>query len=205
MAHIFSSKTLALSAIALTAICALPGIASAQDCYDRTKSNQTGGAVLGALAGAALGGGVIAGHHDRGTGAVLGAVLGAAVGSSVGKETTHCGYRTETAAYDDRGYNDRDYDNSGYSDNRYDDRYNDNGYQQPRTVYRERVVIEQAPPPPPVYRERVVVVQQPVYRGYTERRVVETRTYRDSRDYRDPNCPPHHRHDDDDRYNGRSW
>ena len=160
MTTTLKKTTLAMSitAMAAASVLVLPGIASAQSCYDRTRDNQTNGAVIGALAGGALGNG-ISGRHDRGAGTVLGAVLGAVVGSNLGKDGTRCYAR----AYDDQG--------SSYPSDR-------------RVTYREQIII--APPtPPPVYRERVIVEQRPDYYGaYTNRRYVETRYY-DRYDHRE--------------------
>ncbi len=197
MTNTTSKTAWAVAALACAAAFAVPGLASAETCYQRTQDNQTGGALLGAVAGAAIGNGV-AGHHDRGAGTVLGAVIGAAVGSSVAKDGTHCGYGYSNAGYRDTRYDNR-YDNSydnSYDDRRYDDRYADTrydnndydnsynrGYVQSGStvVYRERVVVQQQP----VYRQRVVVVQQPVYSD-------------DRYDGRDRNCHHRRHHDDDD-------
>ncbi len=123
-------KTLILSALAVGAAAglALPAVASA-DCVRRDDAGANG-AVIGALAGAAIGNGT-AGRHSKGTGTVAGALVGAAVGSSIARGNTHCG----ASYYDD-----------GYYDSRYDNRYESRVYVQPRTVYVE-------PRPYPYYRE----------------------------------------------------
>ncbi len=115
------------------AVLTLPGLASAETCYDRAKDNQTTGAVLGAVAGAALGNSVSG--HNRGTGTVLGAVIGGVVGSSIGKDSTKCGAYGYDNRYDrSYGYRDNNYrqDNSYYGgyDNSYNqyDRRSDQGY-----------------------------------------------------------------------------
>jgi len=165
-------KTIAFTIAALTAVSALaiPGLASAQNCNDRTRDNQTNGAILGAVAGAAVGNGVSA-HHDRGAGTLLGAVLGGVVGANVGRDSTKC----QNQAYE-TSYVRRDY---GYDNGRY--------YQpQPRTVYSERVIVE----------------QQPAYdRDYREHRYIETRSYtNDDHGYSDQSWHRHHEDDGD-----RGW
>lgn len=96
MTKFFSTKTIlpAVAVIGLAAT-ALPGLASAQNCYQQRQDNRTNGAVLGAVAGGAIGG-ATSGHREKGFGTIAGAVLGAAVGSSIGADNTRC--------YDDRGY-----------------------------------------------------------------------------------------------------
>ncbi|MEM9966352.1 MAG: glycine zipper 2TM domain-containing protein [Asticcacaulis sp.] len=105
----------------------LAGTASARDyrhydnryetCGDRKSTNKTNGAIIGGLAGAALGNGVAA-DNAKTEGMVLGAVLGAVVGSKVGKDNTTC---ANTRYYsNDRHYDRRD--NRRY-DNRRHDRY----------------------------------------------------------------------------------
>lgn len=130
-------KTLILSALAVGAAAglALPAVASA-DCVRRDDAGANG-AVIGALAGAAIGNGT-AGRHSKGTGTVAGALVGAAVGSSIARGNTHC-----PSGYYDNGYNEGY--NDGYSDSRYD-----NG---PRTVYVEPRTVYVEPRPYPYYRE----------------------------------------------------
>ena len=125
---------LSLAAAASTAAIALPTLASA-DCYDRKQNAQTKGAIVGAVAGAALGN-TVAGRRDKGAGTVLGAVVGAAVGSNIAKNNTHCyydngGYYNDGAysgGYYDRGanyaYDDRRDDRWNRRDDRHDDRNN---------------------------------------------------------------------------------
>jgi len=108
----------------------MAGTASARDyrsydqryesCGDRKSDNKTGGAIIGGLAGAALGNGVAA-NNAKTEGMVLGALLGAVVGSQIGKDSTTC---ASTGSY----YNNRQYDhrdNRRYDNHRYDryDRY----------------------------------------------------------------------------------
>jgi len=100
---------LSMAAAAAAGAIALPGLASAESCYDKKHDARTTGAVVGAVAGAAVGN-AAAGRHDRGTGTVLGAVVGAAVGSNIARNNTHCYY--------DDGYYDRsDYNGRGYYGN----------------------------------------------------------------------------------------
>lgn len=136
-------KNLILSALALGAAAglALPAVASA-DCVRRNDAGANG-AVIGALAGAAIGNSA-SGRHSKGTGTVAGALVGAAVGSSIARGNTHCG-----AGYYDDGYYDSRYDSrydQGYDDGYYDSRPRTRVYVQPRTVYVE-------PRPYPYYRE----------------------------------------------------
>ncbi len=126
---------LSLAAAASTAAIALPTLASA-DCYDRKQNAQTKGAIVGAVAGAALGN-TVAGRRDKGAGTVLGAVVGAAVGSNIARSNTHCyydngGYYSGNyyggSAYYDRGanyaYDDRRDSHWDRRDDRRDDRDN---------------------------------------------------------------------------------
>src|SRR6185312_4784235 len=137
-----------LPAVAAAGIAAtaLPGLASAQDCYQRRADNGTNVAVLGAVAGGAIGG-ATSGHREKGVGTVAGAILGAVVGSSVGRDSTHCYY--------DRGYA---YDAPPPPPVVYE-------APPPRVVYRETVY---APPPPPP----VVVYDDDYYGGYYYHRPV---------------------------------
>jgi hypothetical protein len=85
-------------AVVLTAAMAIPGVSSAQP-YDETYAAQAcqqqqnnraiGGAILGGLAGAAIGNSVSHGYNRTG-GTVVGGVAGAAVGAGVGSATTNC-------------------------------------------------------------------------------------------------------------------
>ena len=148
----------AAAAVAITAL-TLPGLASAQDCYQQ-RENRTNGAVLGGIAGAAIGG-ASSGHRSKGTGTLAGAVVGAMLGSAIADDG---GCRA-----DDRGY----VQNDGY-DRGYDRGY-DGGYYNdapppppPPVVYRETVYDA---PPPVVYREHVyaeprVVIVSPSPRYY---------------------------------------
>lgn len=110
---------IALSAAAIaTAFTALsPAIASAQPrayeqygsgdgyyydgCRRAQSSNATGAGLLGAVAGAVIGGNV-ASRNARDEGAILGGLLGAAVGASVGKNAAACrsdGYTSYQQTY----------------------------------------------------------------------------------------------------------
>ncbi|MBV9994793.1 MAG: hypothetical protein JO127_06235 [Caulobacteraceae bacterium] len=102
---------------------ALPSLAMAQasDCYEHKQNTRIAGTLLGAGAGALIGGSV-AGHGSKGTGAVIGAIGGGVVGNVAAGAAAKCGYydshgvwRTSGGYYD--GY-DRwvDYSPSGYYD-----------------------------------------------------------------------------------------
>ncbi len=144
----WTPKTIAVSlAAAAAAAMALP---AAADCVRRDDAGANG-AVIGALAGAAIGNGT-SGRHSRGTGTVAGAIVGAIAGSAIARGNTHCDY----------GY----YDNRDRYDSRYDDRYDDRYdrsysyrrvYAEPRVVYVE---------PRRYYREDVYVEPRGYYRHY---------------------------------------
>ena len=93
----FNAAKWVLPAVAAAGIAAaaLPGLASAQSCYDQRQDNRTTGAVVGAVAGGALGG-ATSGHREKGFGTVAGAILGAVAGSAIAGDNTRC--------YDDRAY-----------------------------------------------------------------------------------------------------
>lgn len=133
---------LATAAAGLTA--ATPMLAQAHDyrrydddCTDRIHRNGTTGAIIGGLAGAAIGSNLAASHGGRTGGAVLGAAAGAAVGSNIARSSTKdsCRPRYRTA-----------YRYEGYAPAYY---------------------APPPPPPRPVYVVRepapVYVVQEPVY------------------------------------------
>lgn len=70
-------------------------------CRRAQSSNATGAGLLGAVAGAVIGGNV-ASRNARDEGAVLGGLLGAAVGASIGKNAAACrsdGYTSYQPAY----------------------------------------------------------------------------------------------------------
>ncbi|MGN6423078.1 MAG: glycine zipper 2TM domain-containing protein [Asticcacaulis sp.] len=117
--HSFAIATLAAAGVAA----AIPAVASA-DCYRRSE-NGTTGAIVGALAGAAIGN-AASGRHDRGAGTAVGAVAGAAIGSSIARNNTDCYY-----------------DGYGYRESGYRQSYNQ-GYYRPayRSYSYERVYVE---------------------------------------------------------------
>ena len=119
----------ATAAVVMTTAMAVPGVSSAQPYYDddgyaaqqacqqQQHDRAVGGAILGGLAGAAIGNGVSHGGARTG-GTIVGGVAGAAVGAGVGASTTNCadypaapppGYRGGPGYYDN-GYYDRDRD-----------------------------------------------------------------------------------------------
>lgn len=96
-----------------------------ESCNTRQSSNKGNGALIGGIAGAALGNGVSA-NNSKTEGTVIGAVLGAVVGSQIAKDSTNC---APARSYNDRYYNDRRDDRRYESRNvRYDrqDRYDRN-------------------------------------------------------------------------------
>ena len=127
----FTTAKWILPAVAAAGIAAaaLPGLASAQSCYQQQNDNRTTGAVVGAVAGGAIGG-ATSGHREKGFGTVAGAILGAVAGSAIAGDNTRC--------YDDRGYD------RGYA-------YNDAPLPPPPG----RVVYDAPPPLPVVYGEPV--------------------------------------------------
>jgi hypothetical protein len=101
---------LSLAAVAASALTVAP--ASAQDygydggrdpCAQVQHDRGTSGAVLGALAGAALGSNLAAHHGGRSGGAILGALAGAAVGNNIGRSSGEgsqaCVQRDERPVY----------------------------------------------------------------------------------------------------------
>ncbi len=89
-------------------------------CEERRENNTAAGAVIGALAGAALGSN-IAGHGVRTEGAVLGAVVGGVAGGSIGRSSAHCdsGGRYYFSYEQTYPYREADWDRNGRS-GRYD-------------------------------------------------------------------------------------
>jgi hypothetical protein len=67
----------------------LPSAASAQESCEERASNRVAGTALGAVAGALLGAGV-AGHHEKGTGAVVGGLAGGLIGNQLTKGPPDC-------------------------------------------------------------------------------------------------------------------
>lgn len=109
--------TLGAAAIATAFVGLMPAAASAQPrageqyadangyyydgCRRAQSSNATGAGLLGAVAGAVIGGNV-ASRNARDEGAVLGGLLGAAVGASIGKNAAACrsdGYTSYQQTY----------------------------------------------------------------------------------------------------------
>ncbi|HUZ12944.1 MAG TPA: hypothetical protein VMU93_08860 [Caulobacteraceae bacterium] len=90
--------------IASVAALAIPGLAMAQPgCHAAKENNRAAGTVLGAGAGALLGGAVT----GSGYGALAGAVGGGFVGNSVGGNSVRCGsgyYDSNGAWHESRGY-----------------------------------------------------------------------------------------------------
>lgn len=78
-------------------------------CERRRDGNTTAGAIIGALAGAAIGSNVAA-NGARTEGAVLGALVGGGVGGAIGRNSARCdddGYwysRDQTISYREAGY-----------------------------------------------------------------------------------------------------
>ncbi|HYF22736.1 MAG TPA: glycine zipper 2TM domain-containing protein [Caulobacteraceae bacterium] len=161
----FRPVSLALAASLAAGALAVPTFASAQsygsngygysDPCRNTKGNQTAGAVLGAIAGAALGSNV-AGRGAKSEGGAIGAVAGAVIGAQAAKGGSRCGagygynngygqygygqtsnpygygqtYPQQPYGYGQSypyGYDNRRYDDRRYDDRRYDDR-RDYGY-----------------------------------------------------------------------------
>jgi phage tail tape-measure protein len=112
-----------LSAVALTAAAAMAMPAAAR-CY---RDSNADGAIVGAIAGAAIGN-AASGRHDRGSGTAAGAIIGAVAGAAIDDSNDDCRY--------DEGYR---YDNRSYYES------------YPRPYYRERVYVER---PRSYYRER---------------------------------------------------
>jgi len=106
-----SLTALSLAAVAATSIAtAMPasaqdyGYAPARDACAQTQHDRgTGGAILGALAGAAIGSNLASHHGGRSGGAILGALAGAAVGNNVGRSSGQgseaCRERDEAPVY----------------------------------------------------------------------------------------------------------
>ena len=118
-----TSLTGAAAIMALATAVSVPTFAAAQsssDYYGRnnysydpcrrdTTSRSTGGGIIGALAGAAIGSNV-AGRNVRKEGAVLGALAGAALGANIGKRSAACESGQSSSAY----YNDGQSDYGSY-------------------------------------------------------------------------------------------
>lgn len=111
-------------------------------CKRSTTQRGTGGGLVGAGLGAAIGSGVAA-KGARTEGAVLGGLLGAIAGSAIGRNSAAC---TSTAsapppppppppAYDQGAQNDRNrpFDEPSYQDSRYGDRRDGYTYESERS------------------------------------------------------------------------
>ncbi len=115
------------TAIAVTVAGALVAPATAAFAGEKTERAILG-AVIGGVAGAALGDG-------RGEAVAIGAVAGAALGATTAKKKNYgYGYRTapryqQSRYYDQRSYqNQRGYQNSRYAYDRYGNRYDARDY-----------------------------------------------------------------------------
>lgn len=97
------------TAIAITLAGALVAPATAAFAGEKTDRAVVG-AVLGGLAGAAIG-------HGKGDAVAIGAVAGAALGATTAEDKRHYGHGYRTAPR--YGYDNRYYDNRGYGDGRY--------------------------------------------------------------------------------------
>ena len=90
--------------IAGVAALAVPGLASAQTtCREQQHDNRVAGTVIGALGGALLIGGAVAGHGSQGAGALIGGVAGGVTGNVVGGASASCADYPETGFYDSNG------------------------------------------------------------------------------------------------------
>ncbi len=97
-----------LLAAGIAAVALIPSLAMAQETCEQRSANRAAGTALGAVAGALLGG-AVAGHGEKGTGALIGGVGGAVIGNQASRGPRDCAH-----AY---GY----YDNDGrWHDNRVD-------------------------------------------------------------------------------------
>ena len=113
MSRMTFTHKMILSAVAITAAAAMALPASAQ-CY---RDSNADGAIVGAIAGAAIGN-AASGRHNRGSGTAAGAVIGAVAGAAIDDSNDNCRY--------DNGYRS--------SDRRY--------YSEPRGYYRSQVYVE---------------------------------------------------------------
>jgi hypothetical protein len=80
----------ASAAAALLAVAAIPQAAladPADGCAQQRHGNEVAGAIVGGIAGAAIGNGA---SHDRGAGTALGALAGGALGAGIGGAATNC-------------------------------------------------------------------------------------------------------------------
>ena len=78
-----------LLAASIAAVALIPGLAMAQQTCEERSANRVAGTVVGAGLGAILGS-AVAGHGDRGTGAVVGAVGGGVVGNQLARGSRDC-------------------------------------------------------------------------------------------------------------------
>jgi hypothetical protein len=112
------------AAIAALAAGAIATPSFAQDpCHRQQHNNGTAGAVIGGLAGAAIGSNV-AGHGARTGGTILGGLAGAAIGNNIGRSSTKCDGRY-SYYYNGRYYDRPAYGNTYYN-GAYDGRYGSN-------------------------------------------------------------------------------
>jgi hypothetical protein len=127
-------RTAAITGAVIAALAA-GAIATPTFARDYCHNNGSTGAIVGGLAGAAIGAGV-AGHHNQAGGAVIGGLAGALAGNAIARSQNHCDHYSD---YRNGGYYDNqpayngDY-NNGYYDNGYYDngRYGYNNYYAPR-------------------------------------------------------------------------
>src|SRR5579859_1205103 len=97
-----------LVAAGVAAVALIPSLAMAQETCEQRSANRAAGTALGAVAGALLGS-AVAGHGEKGTGAIIGGVGGAVIGNQASRGPRDCAH-----AY---GF----YDNQGrWHDNRAD-------------------------------------------------------------------------------------
>ncbi|MDE2486143.1 MAG: glycine zipper 2TM domain-containing protein [Alphaproteobacteria bacterium] len=106
-------KTVAITGVAVAALAATaiatPSFAR-NPCEQQKHNHGTAGAVIGGLAGAALGNSLAHGGGRTG-GTIIGGLAGAAIGNNIGRSSTKCdGY-----AYYNGGYYDRDGHWHGYA------------------------------------------------------------------------------------------
>jgi len=170
-----------LIGLGFAAALSVPSLASAQDydgyCYQR-KSNATAtGAVIGAIAGAAIGNGS-SHRYDRGGNTVAGAAIGAIVGGAAGNASVDC-YEGRYYSYERSGYYAPPPPPQGYSVVYYSSRPRYSGY----SVYSDRYYGQRYYPAPRsyYYRDRYDRNDGPRYERYDDRRGYDR--YDDRRSY----------------------
>lgn len=133
-------------------VLAVPSLASAQGydgyCYQRKSNNTATGAVIGALAGAAIGTGS-SHRYNRGGNTVAGAAVGAVVGGALGNASVDC-HEGRYYSYEESGYYDPPPPPSGYGVVYYESRPRYDGYY----TYRERYYGPRYYPAPRSYYYR---------------------------------------------------